>query len=247
MTFTTELPHHNSLGPGSFDGPPSGPDAAAGEFYAHSTAPRISTDTVIAEALRQQYPTLQLTIAPVLYCDLLAYASAGHAKITPLPDEKSPLGASYEWSYWMPPARRTSGGRGAVTRRIQFGKFLYRWRKEEGLDEEEFVLYVANGRDGSGSYPQVVCHYILAGKDKKQLVDDLLVSNGLWLMSLRNEVWVFDQGFWRKDAELWRGVENASWDDVILDEGKKKSIINDAEGFFNSQETYKALKVPWRR
>lgn len=246
MTFTHDLPSHSRVGVGSAEGPsPGGPDAAAGDFYTHSTAPRVNTDAVIAEALRRQYPALELTIAPAsTACDLLAYARAGNATSTPLPDEESPLGASHEWTEWFPTGR---GNRGLISRRVHFGKFLYRWRKEEGLDEEEFMLYVVNGRDGTNPYPQAICHYILAGKDKKNVVDDMLTSVGTWFTTLRNEVWVFDQGWWQKNAELWQNVQNASWEDVILDESMKKSIISDVEGFFNSEETYKALKVPWKR
>ncbi|KAJ2971269.1 hypothetical protein NUW58_g9464 [Xylaria curta] len=39
----------------------------------------------------------------------------------------------------------------------------------------------------------------------------------------------------------------ASWDNVILDDGMKKAIIDDHVSFFDSRDTYARLKVPWKR
>jgi SpoVK/Ycf46/Vps4 family AAA+-type ATPase len=58
---------------------------------------------------------------------------------------------------------------------------------------------------------------------------------------------VFDGGFWQKSQELYESVKKASWGDVILDEGMKKSLIGDHMTFFRSRESYSRLKVPWKR
>lgn len=42
-------------------------------------------------------------------------------------------------------------------------------------------------------------------------------------------------------------MQNASWDDVILDESMKKSLIADVDSFFGNRDTYERLKVPWKR
>ena len=68
-----------------------------------------------------------------------------------------------------------------------------------------------------------------------------------WSIELHNEVWVFDGGYWQKSAELWQSVQQSEWKDVILDEDMKQSIIEDADNFFNSRDTYMNLKVPWKR
>ena len=58
---------------------------------------------------------------------------------------------------------------------------------------------------------------------------------------------VFDGGYWQKDAALYASVQQAHWEDVILDEGMKKAIIADVETFYDSRDTYEKLKVPWKR
>jgi len=58
---------------------------------------------------------------------------------------------------------------------------------------------------------------------------------------------VFDQGMWQKDKELWKSVQKATWDDVILEEDRKTSLIKDIDGFFNGEANYKEFAVPWKR
>jgi transitional endoplasmic reticulum ATPase len=235
----------------STGGGPQGPDSASQAFYNNSTAPRVNTDVVIAESLRKAYPQLSLTIVPTtIYCDLINYATSGLAHAERQEDSTSALGASHSWRVWVPPYRRLDGASGNVTTVVQFGKYFYRWRPgggDKNREERNFIVYVASGRDGTSSYPQVICHYILSAPGEKDAVDELLSEVGAWMIELREEVWVFDSGFWSKSRELWQSVKNASWEDVILDEQMKKNIIADTEGFFNARETYARLKVPWKR
>lgn len=65
--------------------------------------------------------------------------------------------------------------------------------------------------------------------------------------ALHGEIWVFDGGRWAKSRELWKSVEHASWDDVILDEGMKMAIMGEVTKFFDTREKYARLKVPWKR
>ncbi|OAL52718.1 ATP-dependent Zn protease [Pyrenochaeta sp. DS3sAY3a] len=216
-------------------------DLATLQYFDHSSAKRVNTDAVLVEALRTQYPNLDLVISPLGALHLLAYASAGHATATPLEDSvKDPVyGPGLKWRQYMPPARRLDPFAGVMAERVVFGKFMYKWA------DQEFILYVADGRDGTASYPTVTNHYILTSAPHK--LDELLKQATTWGIALHNEVWVFDGGWWQKSAELYNSVAKSSWDDVILDEGMKKSLIADVENFFNGQDTYEKLKVPWKR
>jgi transitional endoplasmic reticulum ATPase len=51
------------------------PEQASQEFLHHSSGQRVNTDVVIADALRQQYPELKLTVTPQFSCDLLGFVS----------------------------------------------------------------------------------------------------------------------------------------------------------------------------
>ncbi|EON62450.1 hypothetical protein W97_01672 [Coniosporium apollinis CBS 100218] len=218
-------------------------DEAAREYFHHSSGQRVSTDIVIVEALRRQYPELNLTVAPVdgltSSCDLLAFAAAGHASVTPAEDSSDPVYKPLSWRQYLPPARRLDNAPGSLISMVKFGKYIYKWK------DEEFIVYIINGRDGTGYYPSVVNNYILSKAE--QVADDLIMVASRFSAELRNEVWVFDQGYWQKSGDLWQSVQKSEWDDVILAPDMKKAIIQDVDYFFNSRGTYEKLKVPWKR
>jgi transitional endoplasmic reticulum ATPase len=216
-------------------------DLASHRYFEHSSAKRVATDTVLVEALRTQYPRLELIVTPSGPVNLLAYAAAGFATATPLEDSvKDPVyGVSLKWRMYVPAGRRLDNSGGFMAEGLTFGKFMYKW------NDQEVILYIAEGRDGGGYYPVVRNHYILTSNAHK--VDELIRDATKWGRELHNEVWVFDQGWWQKSAQLYDSVQKASWDDVILDEDMKKTLRTDVEGFFDSRETYQKLKVPWKR
>ncbi|TKA79136.1 hypothetical protein B0A55_02414 [Friedmanniomyces simplex] len=214
-------------------GPPR--NETASRYFEHSSAPRINTDAVIVEALRADYPELHITVVPQQGNDLFAYASAGHASLAAIDKEKDRL----TWKIFLPPANRLSGQRGALADSVKLGKYLLDWQGKE------YVVCVANGRDGTNAYPNVTNQYILSAS--VEATNKLLFESGAWNSELHNEIFVFDGGFWQKSAELWESVQKSNWEDVILDEGMKKAIISDVENFFDSRETYERLKVSWKR
>jgi len=216
-------------------------DMTSLSYFDHSSGKRINTDIVLIEAIRTQYPNLDLVIAPQGKLNLLAYASAGFADATPLEDVvKDPVyGPGVKLRSYIPPARRLDSRSGTMAERVIFGKYMYKWK------DQEAILYVAEGRDGAASYPVPVMHYILSNASHK--VDELIKNATQWGSELHNEVWVFDGGFWQKSAELYNSVQKSSWESVILDEDMKKSLIADVENFFDGQQTYEDLKVPWKR
>lgn len=73
-----------------------------------------------------------------------------------------------------------------------------------------------------------------------------LLSAGAWADSLHDEIWVYNQGFWRKDHALWQEIQKADWKDVILKEEFKKALQKDIYGFFASEAIYKDLAIPWK-
>ncbi|KAH6042018.1 hypothetical protein HBI54_139980 [Parastagonospora nodorum] len=216
-------------------------DQTGREYFHHSSAQRVNTDVVLVEALRKQYPHLELVVVPVGVTNLLAYASAGFAKATPLEDAvRDPVyGVGLKHRSYVPPFRRFDSGPGVFVDNVTFGKFLYKWK------DQEAIVYIADGRDGVSSYPAPRNHYILTTNEHK--VDELLKLASLWGSQLHNEVWVYDQGYWQKSAELYNAVQKADWQNVILDEDMKKALVADVENFFDGQKTYTDLKVPWKR
>ncbi|CCC05160.1 hypothetical protein SMACR_07897 [Sordaria macrospora] len=222
--------------------PPHHSEKTTAKFFNHASARRIDTQCVIATTLKRQYRNLELTIAPLYSSNLLGFAAAGHATVTPLTedfgsDNKYPNTLST--TNYVPPARRIDNSPGFLVKDIIFAKYMLKWQNKE------FILYIADGRDGAAAYPQLKNNYILS--PSLHLSESLLLAAGKWSDSLLDEIWVFDGGWWQKSRELWESIQSASWGNVILDEGMKKTIIEDHLNFFNSRETYGRLKVPWKR
>ncbi|TQV96197.1 hypothetical protein V2A60_003364 [Cordyceps javanica] len=217
---------------------PSADSEAARQYFKHSSAKRNNTDAVLATALKRQYPALHLSIVPARTADLLAYASSGLASFTEVEDDTGEGGvpASLGQKMFVPPVKRGSGS-GVVARVPTFGKFLY---KHKG---HEFIVYLAKAQDGM--YDIEDTYYVLSTEEAK--TDALIRAAGAWGSVLHDEIWVFDGGFWRKDAGLYASVMKASWDSVILDQDMKKALLDDHLSFFRSRSTYQNLKVPWKR
>lgn len=74
----------------------------------------------------------------------------------------------------------------------------------------------------------------------------LLLAAGIWQNDLHQEIYVFNQGFWNKDHNLWLEVQKARWEDVILKEEFKTNLKKDIYGFFDSEDLYKSLSIPWK-
>ena len=73
-----------------------------------------------------------------------------------------------------------------------------------------------------------------------------LLAAGAYADDLHDEIWVFNQGFWQKDHNLWLDIQDADWKDVILKDEFKKALQKDIYGFFESEAIYKELAIPWK-
>ena len=216
-------------------------DQAAQEYLHNAGAQRVDTDAVIADTIREQYPHLHLIITPESTCNLLSYAAAGHAFAMPIA-ESSGAGSSstsLKWRRYAPPAKRLDNQPGVLYDQIIFGRYTYGWKNYE------FILYIVDGRDGTGPYPVVKNNYILSKSE--EATNELIVAASQYGIELHDEIFVFDQGYWQKSKELWQSAQKAEWKDVILDVDMKKAIVQDVQKFFNSRKTYTNLGVPWKR
>jgi len=214
---------------------PSFANETSNTYFEHASGVRVDTNAVLMEAIRREYPQLHLTVTPVNSCNLLAFAASGKAAAAPIDKENDRL---YLRDF-APPAKRLTGDNGRLVDSVKFGKFLIDW---EG---KEYVVYIAEGRDGQSAYPVVRNQYVLSSS--VQATEKLLLEAGRFTNSVEGAVLVFDQGYWQKSYELWESIQGAEWSDVILDEDMKKDLIKDIDNFFDGQGTYQKLKVPWKR
>lgn len=63
----------------------------------------------------------------------------------------------------------------------------------------------------------------------------------------RGEAMIFQNGLWQRSSAVTRSVGATSWDDLLLPPGMADEIIQEAQGFFESEQTFRRHEVPWRR
>ena len=210
------------------------------DFARHYSATKSSTDFAIVSSLRSRYPGWTVTDTPSM-TGILEFAKAGQAeaKFDTTTDEYS------AWRVHLPVTDR-SGREGKTADSVNFGKFDYRWK------EIDFMVYYAvftedDMRQRKNTYilSKKADDVFIDGRSKR--TDELIAAAYQWSADLHDEVWVFDQEYWAKDSELWKSVQGSTWDDVILDDTMKKSLVDDVEGFFDRKDDYKQFGVPWKR
>jgi AAA+ superfamily predicted ATPase len=88
-------------------------------------------------------------------------------------------------------------------------------------------------------------HWLLA--DSQEIADNFFAAVCEWNSEVKDEILVFEDGYWAKDAELFASIRSASFDNLILDSTLKQDIQNDLAHFFASRQTYEAYGIPWKR
>jgi transitional endoplasmic reticulum ATPase len=193
--------------------------------------------------LRSTHPNHHVTRTTNINADLLAYADAGHA--TAVFDTTN---ESYDVVRSLKVGSDDKLNKSKVFYNdVKFGRWQYEW------NSKKFLIYqVALFEDQER--PGVSALFILAPRnltesqegthpDTEALLRAVADSNA----KLDKEIWVYDDGFWKKDKSLYASVQKTSWDDVILDPVMKKTISDDISTFFSSQPLYDTLSVPWKR
>ncbi|GAB7353276.1 hypothetical protein MBLNU459_g3781t1 [Dothideomycetes sp. NU459] len=199
-------------------------------FQRVTSAPSADHDIQYLAVLRKQFPEYVVTSVPTSNCNLLAFARAGKATAT----LDTQTDAIARWRGWSPALR--SGELGFLSENVFFAKYHYQW------SSEHFIVYAVGN-----------VQYILKElkDDETQfshsaVTDSLIATAGTWLSADREVIWVFDNA-WSRSKDLFKQVEKAEWDNVILDEDMKKALTSVSEKFFESKDVYEDLGVPWKR
>lgn len=220
------------------------------EFFSKTQGTRWFTEGQIVDSLRRAYPHHHLTVNLAFTCDLIGFANS-RDDISYKPRDNDTSGLVER--QFIPPMRRYNDeANGAFIGNVVFGSFDY------VFEGKSFLVYKVAGHDGS--MYKTVYNYILVAPSKageemnaaekveaQKNTDDLIAAGTKWMLELHDEVLVFDQGFWMKNKGLWSEIQRSNWEDVILEEEKKKNIIDDVLGFFDAQERYAEFGVPWKR
>ena len=210
------------------------------DYQKHNSASQVSTEIAIISSIRGRYPDWEVTVTPAYPTSLLAFAKAGQAEAK-LDTKAEEFSAKRIHS---PSSDRTSQNPGVMSDHVLFGKYDYTWK------DQAFIVYSATFQQGHG---QVKNYYVLHKRGHElvdgrcKVTDDLIAAATQWSNNVHNEVLVFDQEMWTKSTELFSSVQSSTWDDVIMNEDMKETLVKDVEGFFDSREEYKEFLVPWKR
>lgn len=168
---------------------------------------------------------------------LLQFAAAGHATADLDIVDESVLRYRY---FYAGSARR--GIPDALVESRTFAKYRYKWRTEY------FIVYIVQI-----GYQQI--QYILKEPaegetimSRNSVTDTLIATVGEWQKPEDSKfIYVYDGGLWQESRDLYAQVQKAEWEDVILKEDMKKTITDLMHKFFDSEDIYKDLGVPWKR
>ncbi|WWC58894.1 uncharacterized protein I303_101439 [Kwoniella dejecticola CBS 10117] len=201
-------------------------------FVEHFSASRSGTDTFLQTQLGTIYPNSSIVVTQNAYFDIFRYAAGSSESIVvrELEDVQS-----IKKTVFIKPSKRKDGA-GVVAERVVFGGYQVAWK------DKEFKIVVATWAE---SYRQVTQWHIIT--EEPDAAQQFIRSCSAYCSTFIDVVWVFEQGFWRPDKELWQSVQKASWDDVVLDDKFKTSLQNDYRSFCKSEKVYKDLGVPWKR
>lgn len=78
------------------------------------------------------------------------------------------------------------------------------------------------------------------------ITNKLVKTVGKWQRPDDKYIYVFDQ-YWQVSRSLYAEIQKASWKDVILNDEMKRTVTELMHKFFDSEDIYRDLGVPWKR
>lgn len=218
--------------------------AAFRSWEKYSSAGRLDPHLTATGILRSAWPDHHVVRTSPDKCDLQGFADAGFARWR---DDADDLGLRDAQRDFVSAGARTDKDPGCLGDHVTFGRVAYSW---EG---HEFIVYQLEYAENIIRSPEPYLFVLAsggaagAGGHRHEDIDALLLACGRWTKELHEEIFVFDSGMWQKDEDLYKSVQSASLDDVVLDPATKAKLVDDVQGFFDNQALYESFKVPWKR
>jgi transitional endoplasmic reticulum ATPase len=213
----------------------------------HAAGQRVHTVSALASAIAAEYPDYCIVATTH---DLIKFANNTGQASADLVQEGPPSLFLREYNSTL---RVTNDDdlHTLLQTSIIFAHYKYTW------SDNEYLVFVAEGQDSLTPIVTPGCgrrSYILskpaegemAGKSISKAADELILAAGIFAENSNDEVWVFDQGSWKKDKSLWVGTQGANFDSIVMPGDMKESILRDVDGFFDGKEYYREFGTPWK-
>ena len=152
------------------------------------------------------------------------------------------------WLKYEPANEEYATKDGKFRDKVCFGRYEYQW------NDKVFVVYTyCKYWDHDPQYD--ISYFILHKYEGDRIVNgrslavnDLIAASSTHTNEVHEgDVLVWDDDSWTKDHKLWKSVQQAKWDNVILSNALKASLVQDVESFFDQKSHYDQLEVPWKR
>lgn len=82
---------------------------------------------------------------------------------------------------------------------------------------------------------------------QEEIAQSFFLAVTYWNAEARREVWVFTEGYWCKSKELFRSIQSANLQNLVLPAGLKEEMHRDLKQFLESRDLYERYGVPWKR
>jgi transitional endoplasmic reticulum ATPase len=211
-------------------------------FHQHCSHQRVNSEQFMQSVLKELHRPNIVTWIKAPNCDIHGFASAGHAAA--VLDKDDIYTAIRRYNVHARPLESPNDS--AIADDILFARWQFSW------NGRCVPLYKFKWIDNG--WIEQEYYAVVTPKDPNAVIDNqckftesLIEAVGAWTQRLNDEVYMYEDGEWRKDRSLFRAVAKASWGDVIVNPTMKRDLINDVESFFAAKETYAQYNVPWKR
>ncbi|KAK6509779.1 hypothetical protein TWF481_004509 [Arthrobotrys musiformis] len=219
---------------------PKHPGSVVSSIISHGDGKFDDQNTQIITSVRQAHPGERLIPLDIQNLDVYGFCFTGHAELQILTSVTEGTGISH--FFFAPPGKRPASGEisGRVGQQPQYEAGVITYKNTK------WTVYFATWSKGFDVFRRA---YIVhdQGASGDGLVELFVRECGTWTSTPKEQIWVFDQGYWQLDGALYQSAMKANWADIILPEDLKENVLNDILGFYGAEETYRGLRIPWKR
>jgi ATPase family associated with various cellular activities (AAA) len=191
-------------------------------LFASAFGPEGGTAYRLSRAVRERFPSKAI-VEGLHGFNLDEFAGAGRCEARTVTEPHAHI--ETEWS-------RSHG----LSTSTQTAMFDVTWR--------EHALTVVRATWPEG-YQHPSSYWVVA--DERAVAERFATDVCAFCNDPRETVLTFRGGCWSKNAELYRQIHSATFDELILAGNMKEAIKDDFTAFLAAKESYERYGVPWKR
>lgn len=178
----------------------------------------------VGEELAARHPGRAIIRSDDSDFDVELFAEAGLCALRPRPDVHLELNAR-----WDVDQRE-------IVRYHEQGWYQIEW---EGAGLELVRLSYNDG------FCKAIVRWLIA--DTQERAEAFFAAVAIWNSNVDETILVFEDGYWQKHGDLYRAIQSATLENLVLGGTLKEELHRDLAAFFASREVYGRSGVPWKR